>query len=145
MDVQMIEKRSVPLASGATQTFPAGWIGSVADELAAQWIAEGAAVGVAGVSSQGFTPAQHAVLAAAADQALLLAAQEQVAEEQQGEGGEGGEKEPEISLDDLRKDELLELAVQAGIEGAGEMRKDELLDALKALQQPAADEHPASE
>lgn len=145
----MIEKRSVPLASGATQTFPAGWTGNVPNECGAQWVAEGAAVPLLGASAQSFTPEQHAVLAYAADHALAIAAEQQAAE-QNGTADASGDSDDltdelpdgsddEISLDELTKAELLELA--AGIDGADKLRKSELIEAIKARQNaPAAAE-----
>lgn len=150
MDVQMIEKRSVPLASGATQTYPAGWSGSVPTEFGAQWVAEGAAIPLLGASAHGFTPEQHAVLAYAADQALAIAAEQQAAAESGAvdDSAAAGDdlteelptvSEDDISLDELTKAELLELA--DGIEGADKMRKSELVEAIKARQSaPAAAE-----
>lgn len=134
----MIEKRDVPLASGAKQTFPAGWSGNVPNELGAQWIAEGAAVPVLGASAQSFTPEQHAVLAMAADQALAMAAAQQADGNATdgaagGEGG-GGDGEADanaedLQLEDLTKAELLEIA--DGIDGAARMNKADLIAAIK--------------
>lgn len=143
----MIEKRSVPLASGAMQTFPAGWTGNVPNECGAQWVAEGAAVPLLGASAQSFTPEQHAVLAYAADQALAIAAEQQAAAQSDAvdasadAGDELTEELPnasddDLALEDLTKAELLELAV--GIEGSDKMRKSELIEAIKARQSGAA-------
>ncbi len=152
MDVQMIEKRSVQLASGATHTFPAGWTGQVPNDIAAQWIGEGAAVSVLGNSAQGFTPEQHAILALVADETLRLAGEHQALQGGEGDptGGEPTDTDEqetedpaELQLDDLTKVELVELAA-GRIDGAARMNKADLVAALKALPAPAAQEEPAA-
>jgi len=137
MDVQMIEKRDVPLASGAKQTFPAGWSGNVPNEIGAQWVAEGAAVPVLGASAQSFTPEQHAILALVADETLRMAEQ-QTLQGTDGGAATGGPEQPaadeggELQLADLTKAELLGLA--EGIDGAARMNKADLIAAIEARQ-----------
>lgn len=49
---------------------------------------------------------------------------------------DGGKNEPDSpSLEDMTKEELEDLAEQHGVEDYGDMSKEELVDALKAVEE----------
>lgn len=77
MRVKTLKVRTLRLDAINTKSWPAGWSGDVPDELAAMWIAEGAAVAgepVQVTKPVEFTVDQAAVLAAAANEILKAAA-----------------------------------------------------------------------
>lgn len=75
MDVTILKPGcTIPLASGAEESYPVKWSGNVPDHYGETWIAEGKAERVAGAQAfPGFTEDEAFVLKAAAQQAIAVA------------------------------------------------------------------------
>lgn len=148
MEVMMLEKRSRPLPSGATQNYPKDWSGDVPEEFARAWINDGGAVAVAGASGAMFTEDQAFVLRHAANQMIeninaeASASQEPqapAAEQQDGgDGADAGEGDPDedvIDLAAMTEDALRELAKEANIRSYASMKRETLIAKLTEAMQ----------
>jgi hypothetical protein len=145
MRLKFLVETTVKIDRVSSKTYPSDWSGEVPDALAGEIIEQGLAVHIP-VSiadlppGQQFTAEQAAVLAHAADEALAAARADGEGTNDHQDIGDGEGDADEVdgegpgTFDGLLKDELLELAIVAGIEGAKSMRKDELLEALKKHQ-----------
>ncbi|MCF6199263.1 MAG: hypothetical protein L3J67_07685 [Hyphomicrobiaceae bacterium] len=116
MHVKMLESREITMSSGAKNIKPAGWEGEVPDEIGEDWVNEGVAEFTGG-SGEGvaFTPDEKLALKHVAAGVLQNAAEQ-----------------AEITLDDLDRDGLLEVAANIGLEVPSDMDEEALRAALAA-------------
>jgi hypothetical protein len=131
MRVQFVTNKEVLINSLSTKTYPKGWAGEIADEIAVACILDESAVDPTGELTRD-------VLVAEIErrQAIIDA------------GGDPDATEAEdvpapVDLSALKVGELREIAAANGIENAATMKKAELIEALTALAAPADDQQQA--
>jgi len=146
MDITVVaDKLEMPLPSGAKQSFPKNWSGSVPDDFGADALKAGKAILTATVQSTEFSNEQKAILKAAADQ--ILAQQAALTAAQQTTPPPAVEAiNPETGepLEDMTVAQLVELAETLEIEGGKKLKKAELIAAIVAALTALAATPPAA-